>query len=364
MRQAPLAMSRALVALLALAAPAHAEADGPDYFRVTGLAEGDVLTLRALPDDGATRLGDISGTADGLRNLGCEGGLSFAEWQEASEAERAAAEQARWCRIRHGSVEGWVPARFLAEGSAPAATPVDATEGRSPDWRLITVNGQMAQGDPAIGFTADGVIFGRTGCNRFSARGYLEGGTLIVDGPVATTQMACPGPLATQDSEVLAVLSGPIAVGFDPFRARLFLSTAAGTLALDRQHALGATAQSAPAQAPGAAAPAAAPVAAESPEDPDTAEPPAEAHSFQPADGAEYWAVSGLEGRLNIRAEATTAARVLTTVQPGTVVRNRGCTEAEGRRWCDIETLDGSQLRGWAAADYLEPAEPALRAGQ
>lgn len=334
MRRAPVSLSIALAALLVSALLARAEADGPDYFRVTGVAANDVLNVRAAPDAGAARLGEIPPNADGIRSLGCQGGLSFAEWQQATEAERAAALHTRWCRVAFGGVEGWVAARYLTEGSAPA-TPPAADPAPSIAWPVVAVDGRTPQGMPEIGFARYGGLAGTTGCNRFTGKARIEEGALVVDAPFATTRMACPGDLDRQETKMLGILTGRIALAFDPFAGTLELSNAAGTLSL---------------KAPLGAAQA-------------DATPP---HSLQPAGGdrTDYWSVFGLEGHLNIRAEATTGAPVRTRVLPGTVLRSFGCTQAGGRRWCEVETLDGSQLRGWAAAEYLEPADSALRAGQ
>jgi len=96
---------------------ALAEADGPDYYRVVGVDPGDVLNIRLEPNASASKTGAIPPDTDGVRNLGCVGGLSFEQWQAATPAEREAAARDRWCRIEYGGVEGWVAARFLAEGS-------------------------------------------------------------------------------------------------------------------------------------------------------------------------------------------------------------------------------------------------------
>ncbi|MCV6823890.1 MULTISPECIES: MliC family protein [Halocynthiibacter] len=97
-----------------------AEASGPDYYRVTGVSADDVLNIRAQPKASATKVGQIPANGDGLQNLGCVGEMSFAEWEKASEAERAAAAKKRWCEIEYAGTRGWVAGWFLAEGNAPA----------------------------------------------------------------------------------------------------------------------------------------------------------------------------------------------------------------------------------------------------
>ena len=103
---------------LSLAAPlALADADGPDFYAVTGVAPGDVLNLRAGPSGNAERIGVIPHDARGLQNLGCQGQPSFAEWQAMSPEERVRRGKRVWCRVRYQGVEGWVAGRYLREAS-------------------------------------------------------------------------------------------------------------------------------------------------------------------------------------------------------------------------------------------------------
>ena len=106
---------------LALAAsfPARAEADGPDHYRVTGVASGHALTMRAEPSTGASRVARIPADAQCLRNLGCQGGLSFEEFSTLSATERQQRLLAnpRWCKVSYMGQTGWVAGRYLAEGS-------------------------------------------------------------------------------------------------------------------------------------------------------------------------------------------------------------------------------------------------------
>lgn len=108
-----------LAGTLLASSPARAEADGPDFYRVTGVAANDTLAIRAAPSPRARRLGSIPPSADGIRNLGCRGGLAFAEWSRATPAAREAAARRRWCRVVWKGVTGWAAGRFLAEGSGP-----------------------------------------------------------------------------------------------------------------------------------------------------------------------------------------------------------------------------------------------------
>jgi hypothetical protein len=54
-----------------------------------------------------------------VRNLGCEGGLTFQELTELSEEQKAARlkENPRWCRVEYRGLAGWVAGRYLREGT-------------------------------------------------------------------------------------------------------------------------------------------------------------------------------------------------------------------------------------------------------
>ncbi len=119
-------MSVALgLALLGVCAGAKADG-GPDYYAVTGVAADGVLNIRAEPSAGSRKIGEIPHDARGLRNLGCTGGPSFAEWLRMSEAERKRAGRNRWCKVRYRGIVGWVAGRYLMEDSNPPSTPEDS----------------------------------------------------------------------------------------------------------------------------------------------------------------------------------------------------------------------------------------------
>jgi hypothetical protein len=110
----------AVVAVAASGEPARAEADGPDFYAVRGVAANDVLHIRAAPSASSTAIGEIPPDGRGLQNLGCQGGPTFAEWERMNPAEREHAARKRWCKIRYQGIEGWVAGWFLAEDSGPA----------------------------------------------------------------------------------------------------------------------------------------------------------------------------------------------------------------------------------------------------
>ena len=86
---------------------ADGDAGGPDWFAVRNVPAGDTLNIRSGPSTDDTIVAR-AGNDTRLRNLGCR-----------SQG------QARWCQVetRDGNIRGWANARFLGEGSAPAANP-------------------------------------------------------------------------------------------------------------------------------------------------------------------------------------------------------------------------------------------------
>jgi hypothetical protein len=161
----------------------------------------------------------------------------------------------------------------------------------------------------------------------------FEGGDLVIDGPVATTRMACPGDaLAAQDDALISLFDGSLSVGFDPLRDILNLSNGETTVELSRAAVSGARL----------------------PDFPDThagLEPPA----GEPA----YVNAFGLADDLPIHVEPDTGSDVIGGAFSGQVLRNLGC-EAD---WCRVETLDGS-VNGWGERQNLEASDSVLRAGQ
>ena len=96
----------------------RADADGPDFYRVTGVASSDVLHIRAEPNADAAKLGDIPHDGNCVRNLGCKGGLTFEEFTTLGKVEQAERVKAnpRWCKVEYKGIVGWVAGRYLAEG--------------------------------------------------------------------------------------------------------------------------------------------------------------------------------------------------------------------------------------------------------
>jgi len=102
-------------------AVAMAEADGPDYWRVKGIASDDSLSIRAQPSPRSAKLGDIPHDGACIRNLGCRGGLTYQEFSTLSKVEQAKRlrQNPRWCQVEYHGTTGWVAGRYLTEGGCP-----------------------------------------------------------------------------------------------------------------------------------------------------------------------------------------------------------------------------------------------------
>ena len=131
-------------AILSVTSPAYATADGPDYFRVDGVGAGSFLNLRAGPSRTADRIGHLPPTADSLKNLGCRGGLSLADFQVADAATRAAARKTRWCKVAFRGQTGWAAGWHLAEGSAPTAPSFNCATADANAEKLICGDADLA----------------------------------------------------------------------------------------------------------------------------------------------------------------------------------------------------------------------------
>lgn len=113
--------------------------------------------------------------------------------------------------------------------------------GRSPasltgvTWRLVTYGPAGAQITAAPGvptsliFSEDGTVGGSLGCNQFGGD-FEASGDQITFGPMISTLMACEEPLMTQESAVLAMLSGTVTYQVDG--TRLTLAAEDGSVAV------------------------------------------------------------------------------------------------------------------------------------
>jgi hypothetical protein len=206
----------ALPAVVAATA-ALAEAGGPDYWRVTGVAAGDQLMVHPSPSARSAVIGKLAHDANGIRNRGCTGVPSFGEWQRMSAAQRERSARARWCRIENGSLKGWVAGRFLAEGHPPgssiAAAPVTAGA-----WTVvcgeagcyIEQKGIAANKPTVLRIEPDGpnarIAILRSNPPRSGMLGIYMDGDLITEGPLAQQKRTALGIVMEPDDITLGLL--------------------------------------------------------------------------------------------------------------------------------------------------------------
>jgi hypothetical protein len=77
--------------------------------------------------------------------------------------------------------------------------------------------------------------------------------------------------------------------------------------------------------------------------------------------GPDHWEVTGVGAgdALSLRKEPSPRAELVVQVANGTVLRNLGCKNTRGQRWCRVERLDDPSMRGWVNGRYLrESAGP------
>lgn len=98
-------LSAVLTLSLAFSPFARADADGPDCWKVRGVADDDSLNLRAKPSAQAKAVGTIPSHAVGLENL-----------NESPEGDAAKPAHPGWCKVRYNTLKGWVNCKFLEAG--------------------------------------------------------------------------------------------------------------------------------------------------------------------------------------------------------------------------------------------------------
>lgn len=115
--------SLVIILLSLVSSSLFAEADGPDYWRVYGVAENDVLNQRRFPDYRSEKIGEIPAAADCVRNIACRGGLTLDEYSrlDAQQAQRLLKQRPRWCRVAYAGVTGWVAGKYLRESGCDKA---------------------------------------------------------------------------------------------------------------------------------------------------------------------------------------------------------------------------------------------------
>lgn len=172
--------------------PATANADGPDYFAVAGVEADDVLNLRSKPSASSVLIGTIPPNATGIANLGCIGGLTYGEWAEANEAERAAATKTRWCLVGYDRTIGWTAGWFLTEGGREDQFHAGSALGdmAGSEWLLRDFADEPAHSEAWLSFKSDNAVVGNGGCNNFKGS-QIPGVDGALFSPMAATRKMC-----------------------------------------------------------------------------------------------------------------------------------------------------------------------------
>jgi heat shock protein HslJ len=237
-------------------------------------------------------------------------------------------------------VNGWaVAGAVLFSASAMAAEgPLAATS-----WRLVEIQsmddatGTVRPEDPArftMQLNEDGSVGMVLDCNRANGTWTAEPSAdesngRFEFGPLATTKALCPPP--NLDERIAA--QAPYIRGYLLKDGRLYLSLMAdgGIWAWepDEPETESAAGSSGAAAGEGTSVPAA-------PED----------------GGPRNWKVTKT---LNLRESASTNSAIVARFEPGKILDNLGCEQAEDRFWCYVQLLGGGPV-GFVAAEFLEPA--------
>lgn len=142
-------LATTLAAVLAGSAWADADGHGPDAWRVTGVAAGDVLNARMGPGAGYAAIATFAADESGLQQVTCVPLVPQAAWMGMTGAERQALPP-RWCLVRSADLarSGWVAQRYLSAdagaGHAPVAAAPAASTTQMPRPERIASNAPSA----------------------------------------------------------------------------------------------------------------------------------------------------------------------------------------------------------------------------
>jgi heat shock protein HslJ len=100
-------------------------------------------------------------------------------------------------------------------------------------WSIAAIDGEAVPRTPAYFLNfGEQRLSGKAGCNGFGGPYEISGRTLVL-GPIAATEMACPGPAMEHERRALAVLRGPLQLDYRDGDT-LILRGPAGTITLRR----------------------------------------------------------------------------------------------------------------------------------
>jgi heat shock protein HslJ len=123
-----------------------------------------------------------------------------------------------------------VLAALLLAGCAMSER-TDGAEGMTETvWVFETVAGRPLPDRVRVSMAFDSEeqrVFGRSGCNRYTASYSLKGDVLTI-GMAAATKMACPEALMAVEDRFLRMLGGELSVAIEPDTERLTLTAPDG----------------------------------------------------------------------------------------------------------------------------------------
>ncbi len=121
--------------LFALIPPVLAEADGPDFYQIKGKVSAQLFESKT---EKSKLVVLVPPGTNGLKNKGCEGGPSFAEWQKMNAEEQAKSKESIWCQVEFFGRAGWVKNKYLKEGKKITERPTfDCTAQRPHEIEML-----------------------------------------------------------------------------------------------------------------------------------------------------------------------------------------------------------------------------------
>ncbi|NIJ37808.1 heat shock protein HslJ [Sphingopyxis panaciterrae] len=99
------------------------------------------------------------------------------------------------------------------------------------NWTFVSIGGVAVAADRPTSLRFEGGrLSGSAGCNRFSGS-YKHADRTLTAGPLAATEMACPGPGMTQENAFFALMRGAVGTSF-PTDGTLILTGPGGQTAV------------------------------------------------------------------------------------------------------------------------------------
>ncbi|MET9676704.1 META domain-containing protein [Streptomyces sp. NPDC006482] len=171
---------------------------GCNHFGATVAVNGDTLTV----------------TQDEITEIGCPGDRERFEKELVKAFSGPLKGTIKGERFTLASGDGRNGLELTSEPGAPL---------RGTTWKVDSlVSGGTAASLPAgsgskARFTLgeDGRVTGNLGCNNFSATARVDGTTLTVEGPAATTRMMCTSPEMQLETTLYELLDGPLTYRLD-----------------------------------------------------------------------------------------------------------------------------------------------------